>query len=463
MFSPSKILPRLLLAIVLVSIGLLYTEKGVVELPRCGGKRECVPEPVTSRREVSSRYKTRDVPEKGYLAILKIPEQFSAAVLAFLQLYTINQQYWKLEMIEPYVLGSRLAFVPPTTEDFRTLPLISKYLNRSHMLRDIQTCFQSNDVDFSTFSDFLLKAPTDFVVLQFVMTPRETQGQFYKCDFNLREIENLLNSHLKIMKNAGLTRRGRKFTGIKSLCVSATHEGSFSMKDAAENITQWMLNNHTDVFSLVVPEWRSAVSIKTKYYYYDPKISVMARRCALRTTPYTGYVMKAVQNMTENLSLGRPLIGIHVRSERVAQQEVQLQKSGFIDECVKNLTTLIQTLKKEHSVSERNIIFVHDAGAYGSKTMGKELRTASNDIISKIERLGIRNAQYIPTSSEASSMSQFVELEFLASADILVTVGFGGFQKRLIARFENYQGGLQNWYTPCDCMSKFEARQKHLL
>ena len=461
--SLSKIVPRLLLAIVLVGTVLLYTEKVVVESPRCAGERECVPEPVTVRREVSNRYKTRVAPRKGYLAILKIPEQFSAAVISFLQLYTINQRHWKLKMIEPYVLRSRLAFVPPAKEDFRTLPLISKYLNRSHMLHDIQTCFQSDHVDFSTFSDFLLTAPTDFVVLQFVMSPGEAKGRFYECDFNVTETEKLLNSHLKIMKDAGFARRGRNFRGVKSVCVAASRNGSFSMKEAAENVAWWMSNNHTGLFSLVVPEWRSAVSTKANYYYYDPNITAFVNICALRTTPYTGYVMKAVQEMARNLSIEHPFIGIHVRSERIAQQEVQLQKNGFIDECVKNLTTLIQTLKVKHSVSKRNIAFVHDAGAYGSKTIYKKLRPASNNIITKIESLGITNVQYTSSGAEASSMSQFVELEFLASADVLVTVGFGGFQKRLVARFKHYQGGLDNWYVPCDCMSKLEARQKNLL
>jgi len=80
----------------------------------------------------------------GYLVILDIPEQLTSAVEDFVQLYMINQLHWKLGMIEPYVLGTRLAFSPPVTEDFRSLPLLSTYFNRSHMMLNLEKCSHSD-------------------------------------------------------------------------------------------------------------------------------------------------------------------------------------------------------------------------------------------------------------------------------------------------------------------------------
>jgi len=80
----------------------------------------------------------------GYLVILDISEQLTSPVEDFVQLYMINQLHWKLGMIEPYVLGTRLAFSPPVTEDFRSLPLLSTYFNRSHMMLNLEKCSHSD-------------------------------------------------------------------------------------------------------------------------------------------------------------------------------------------------------------------------------------------------------------------------------------------------------------------------------
>ena len=93
----------------------------------------------------------------GYLVILDIPEQVTSAIEDFVQLYMINQLHWKLGMIEPYVLGTRLAFSPPITEDFRSLPLLSTYINRSHLMHNLKECFHA-DVKLDTFQDFLISA-----------------------------------------------------------------------------------------------------------------------------------------------------------------------------------------------------------------------------------------------------------------------------------------------------------------
>ena len=109
--------------------------------------------------------------QPGYLVILNIPEQFISAVDDFVQLYMVNQIHWKLRMIEPYVLGSRIAFVPPVEEDFRSLPVLSTYFNRSHMLHNLKRCFHS-EVEFDNFQDFLINAARAFIVLKFVIKLR---------------------------------------------------------------------------------------------------------------------------------------------------------------------------------------------------------------------------------------------------------------------------------------------------
>ena len=66
-----------------------------------------------NRKEVKKHYGSL-----GYLVILNVPEQLTAAMDDFVQLYMVNQRHWNLGMIKPYVLGNSWSFVPPTEKSF---------------------------------------------------------------------------------------------------------------------------------------------------------------------------------------------------------------------------------------------------------------------------------------------------------------------------------------------------------
>jgi len=112
--------------------------------------------------------------QRGYLAVLDIPEQLTAATGDLFQLYMFNQKHLKLGMIEPYVLGSRLKTVPPVSEDFRSLPLISTFFNRSLMLNNLKRCFQSDHVDLHPFPDFLVNVARQFIVVRLITVKTTT-------------------------------------------------------------------------------------------------------------------------------------------------------------------------------------------------------------------------------------------------------------------------------------------------
>lgn len=90
---------------------------------------------------------------------------------------------------------------------------------------------------------------------------------------------------------------------------------------------------------------------------------------------------------------------------------------------------------KGQNMSVENVVFIHDGGQYGSDSMWESRRNASNYIISRIKAIGIKNIQFKPqenftntsSTSTESALAQFVEKEFLVSADILIMLGYGGF------------------------------------
>ena len=416
--------------------------------------------------------------QRGYLVVLDIPEQLTAATEDLAQLYMFNQKHLKLGMIEPYVLGSRLKTVPPLSEDFRSLPVITTFFNRSLMLNNLKRCFQSDHVELHSFPDFLINAARQFIVVTFI-TAKTTMldGNISNCSSNMEDIEYLLNYHLNKVRDTAISKHGVNFTfgGVHSLCVKAVPEEPFSMKDVAQFIRTWMTNTSNGTkdhfspqFSVVIPEWRGVKNMENHHYYYDPSYTGrnMTGPCELQTLAHTSYVTQAAKSMFQRLSLSQPFIAVHVRSERISQPELEWHRTGFIDSCISNFSKVLQIVMKEHNISLENVVFIHDGSQYGSDSMWESRRNASNYIMSRIKAIGINHVQYKPQENFTNidsvttecALAQFVEKEFLASADILIMLGYGGFQHSLLLRFKSKGNDRNHWYKLC---SDF-ARNDHL-
>ena len=406
-----------------------------------------------NRKEVKKHYGSL-----GYLVILNVPEQLTAATDDFVQLYMVNQRHWNLGMIEPYVLGSALSFVPPTEKEFWSLPLLSKYLNRSVLINTLQTCFSSDDVKLQSFPQFLIDAARDFVIVNFVThhnprQPMDMTKHISECDYrDMNKTQSRLNYHLHKVRHEAMSRHGTKykFVGVHSLCVKAVPKTPFSMLQVVEYIKQWRKNTgdsvlHFPHFTIVIPEWRKVHSIADSiFYYYDPSYtsSNLTAPCHLEAVPSSSYITRTTNNVLKKLSLPRPIIAVHVRTERVAISELERKIIGFIDLCLKQFSSVLETVIRIHNVSREHVILIHDGGKYGSKSMSQSLQKASKYIVSNIKSLGIRNVQYTPEKigNDATvdrTLAQFVDRELLVSADVLITVGFGGYQKSVIEQFKN--------------------------
>ena len=311
----------------------------------------------------------------GYLVILKIPEQLTAATDAFVQLYMVNQKHWNLGMIEPYVLGSALSFVPPTEKEFWSLPLLSKYLNRSILINTLQTCFYSNDVKLQSFPQFLIDAARDFVIVNFVThhnprQPMDMTKSISECDYrDMNKTQSRLNYHLHKVRREAMSRHGTKykFVGVHSLCVKAVPQRPFSMLQVVEYIKQWRKNTRDSVlhfphFTIVIPEWRKVHSIAdSSYYYYDPSYTSRnsTAPCHLEAVPSSSYITRTTNNVLENLSLPRPIIAVHARTEYVANAAGNV---GYINLCLKQFSSALETVIRIHNVSREHVIFIHDGG-----------------------------------------------------------------------------------------------------
>ena len=331
-------------------------------------------------------------------------------------------------------------------------------MNRIVLINTLQTCFSSDDVKLQSFPQFLIDAARDYVIVNFVThhnprQPMDMTKSISECNYrDMNKTQNRLNYHLHKVRHEAMSRHGTKykFVGVHSLCVKAVPKTPFLMLQVVEYIKQWRKTTgdsvlHFPHFTIVIPEWRKVLSIAdSTFYYYDPSYtsSNSTVPCHLEAIPSSSYVTRTTNNVLKKLSLPRPIIAVHVRTERVASLELERNIIGFIDHCLKQFPSVLETVIRIHNVSLEHIIFIHDGGKYGSKSMSQSLQKASKYILSNIKSLGIRNVQYTPEKigNDATvdrSLAQFVDRELLVSADVLIMVGFGGYQKSVVEQFKN--------------------------
>ena len=400
--------------------------------------------------------------KSGYLVVLEIQEQLASAVEDLVQLYMINNLHWKLSMIEPYVLGTHLAISPPVTEDFKSLPLLSTYLNRFHMIHNLKGCFHS-DVKLNTFEDFLTDGSRSFIELKFILDRTVPKG-ISECSFHYKNTESVLNHHLQRVKEEAVAVHGLnyQFVGVCSLCVRSEPQEPFSMLNVAKYVRQLMMKasnqsskSYSPKHTVVIPIWRAIKNHQSgTFFYYDPSFTALnfTDSCHLKSIPLSSYVTDAAGGVLDTLALPRPLIAFHIRSEQIICQELKYNVKGFVEHCVALLPRVLQAVQRKYNVSRDHIIFIHDGTEYGSDTIDYYWRRSySTHIISKVKELGIQNVQYMPLHSTRTDFAapQFVEQAILISADVLILVGVGGFQRSLLARFRGKVKGGDKWYQMC--------------
>ena len=400
-------------------------------------------------------------PEKrGYLLVLDIPEQFNGAMRDFLELYKYSSYHLNLGLIEPYVVGTHLHFLPPNNTTELTFPTLSTYFNASYLLSILKACFNSDTLNFHTFTNFLLHASRNFIVVKFITRRKMLQGMendIEECSVDLKSIEVRLNSLVKQVEGIAVEKsEPGYFKGVSSICVKSIPDEPTSFQKVAEFIRNWM-NKQIDLpamskhfspqFTVIIPEWRSYLNQKSNHYYFDPSLgeSNLTKSCKWKSTPFTPYVMTEAETMLIESGLSRPFIAVHLRTERASQPEIEYGHRGFMDRCINNFKITLEKIRRERNIGLENVVYIHDGGPYGSDSMWESRRKAFNYLISKMTELGIRNIHYSPKPNNSTGvdkgLAQFVELQFLVSADVLILMGYGGYQYTLTQRFLSKTGG----------------------
>ena len=128
------------------------------------------------------------------------------------------------------------------------------------------------------------------------------------------------------------------------------------------------------------------------------------------------------------------LVGVHIRAERLL-----LKYKGIFVKCLKELSDTVKSVSGNISSIQTRIHVIHDFGNYGSKTCWGDCSRYRSKYHSELNKLKFSVVYYepeeYPSFPKGAVFASFVEREYLSKADVLVTVGHGGFQDTVIKRF----------------------------
>ncbi len=139
-----------------------------------------------------------------------------------------------------------------------------------------------------------------------------------------------------------------------------------------------------------------------------------------------------------SLNLSHPIVGVHIRIEKLALQEINHQ--DFWQSCLQSFNATVHSLQWEYNFTGNNIVVIHDQGKYGSYGCPRDVcPRIKSDFFSTLDRLGGRVIHYEPIKfgeRADKGFASLVEKEFLSRVDHLITVAKGNFQQSLVLRFK---------------------------
>ena len=194
--------------------------------------------------------------------------------------------------------------------------------------------------------------------------------------------------------------------------------------------------------TVVLDKWRGISSTgNSSFFYYVPEFS-WDTNCGLhvRSIQHSEAVVKAARQFSQTLSGAGPVIGVHIRGERLLTESKG--NVSYCTHCLQQLKELLQQLAISRNVTHESIHVFHDLGDYGSKSCTlKFCVEGRHSFVSQVKGLGFSIISYDPAFFDSvpvsSAFAAFVEREYLSHVDVLVTVGRGGFQQSIVERFKN--------------------------
>ncbi len=429
-----------------------------------------VPIPSASSR-LDLQLVNNGVPLLGYVVADDFREQLSRAMVTFYQLAEIAA-HWKMKIVEPHMSckSSGLTGLPDLNARDACFSL-GDFYNVSTLYKELDHCLMLGGHKLVTgLEDFLVNASArHFVALNFFKdrTQIHNSSDVFDCTMAFRGklamLQQKLNHYFEYdseIRDKAISVHGRqyKFKGVQVICVtgwrfSINHVTSHLITTAkrlslSQNVTLPALH-------VVIPEWREIRRSHhySSFFYSDLHFSwIRSKTCNSDTIPHAKMVLNAAQVFLNSLNLSHPIIGIHIRMEKLGLLEIKHHHSW--KKCLQRLKSAVHSLKLKFTFTGSNIVAIHDQGKYASSgcqapTLCPRIKA---DFLSTLDRLGGRVVYYEPTDFGERADKGFVSLvekEFLSRVDHLLTLGEGSYQRSVVLRFQKRNGQNGSYTKLC--------------
>ena len=140
--------------------------------------------------------------------------------------------------------------------------------------------------------------------------------------------------------------------------------------------------NKSGPVMVIVDTWRGRnVKNGSEYFYYMPDFHYPS--CSEHSINHSKAVIEATHDFSESLNQMRPVIGVHIRGERLLYST-----KGNYSYCMHQLTTCLQTLTTTNKIPSKRVYVIHDLGRYGTKSCYGYCARGRSKLLSQINTLG---------------------------------------------------------------------------
>jgi hypothetical protein len=365
----------------------------------------------------------------------------------------------KLSSVEPYMCTAGTEGVPPTNKHLAEVLKFSHFYDLDHMRSLIKKCSPNNDL--VSFDTFLEKASRGVILVSFLPSSSLTKKYFSgrAKNKNVLEHDSAITTQTKSLKmlNTWVSTMAKKsvpFRESRVVLINALPSRPLPLLSLVEELGS-IITKHVAEFgsaTVIVDTWRDVRDrIASPFFYYIPGLTW--EDCGyIDSVRHSEAVVTAARTFGESLKSNRPLIGVHLRMEKLLIFNDRVSHYRW---CLGEVLKLLQNGTIANA-SRGSAYFFHDLKKYGSKTCDKYKNCIKRrpPFLADIKKIKYDVVSYDPSSFLPASMrgvfAGLVELEYLSNVDVLITVGTGRYQDNTVQRFLSKSGGSRdNLYKVC--------------
>ena len=384
----------------------------------------------------------------SYLGVMEINEQLSSNTVKILQLSYFSA-LWNLSIVEPFI-ASDTCHLSTFPHAGKKDMLFFDLFNKTRIERQLTECFSTylpktskKQIHFHSLNDALIHSSRDVLIIQFMTSRWSNTKRIGECGAISKKkaltVLTALNSHVQNVKEEAQKIHGHNinFKLWRAVCITAIPRVPFSVRDATAFIQSQLAAKRKQSnigATVVIPKWMKVKNTTSGIYYYDPTAKFSLYPCKTQNLPYSDLVFTAAQRMLNALQIQYPFIGLYVRTELLA-----MKGSSEIKTCVNRFHTTFQMIIKRYGIPQSQVVLIHDANRYGSKTFSRNSSERSKSILESLKSWKLRVVSYDPQKHkdlpQHRAFVAAVEQVFLSHSHVLLAMGGGGFMQNVVGHF----------------------------